>query len=45
MTPDPEASEVLLPLVLLLAACVPILLAWRSPELELAWATLSSFCG
>lgn len=45
MTPDPETSEELRPLVLLLAACVPILLAWRLPELELAWTTLSPFCG
>ncbi|MDH7804598.1 hypothetical protein P3T31_004666 [Rhizobium sp. AN70] len=45
MTPHPNRLEVWLPLLFLLALCVPILLAWRAPELELAWTILSSFCG
>lgn len=45
MTPYPMKSEVWLPLLVLLALCAPVALAWTSPELELAWSMLSSLCG
>ena len=45
MTPRPARSEVWLPLLVLSALCVPVLLAWRAPELEFVWSMLSALCG
>ena len=38
-------TEVWLPLVALFALCLPVLVAWQTPAMELVWTMLLSICG
>lgn len=45
MAPEQKQKEFWLPLVILMALCLPIGIAWRTSGLEFAWDTLMLLCG